>query len=161
MRRLPGPELFAILSILRGLGHLVNDPSTCATAFIINGFRRTGLAEGRNIWTRSGRLDEAPLAGVLNGLGYTPFGFAISPAGFLIVDSSLRGRWARSSTKRYPQATFRIPGRHFWGKFFAGGPKPWSCVERVPLRVNDAEAGFRRRDADGCDRDGRAPLFLP
>ncbi len=61
MRRLPGPELLAILSILRGLGRLVNDPSTCATAFIINGFQRTGLAEFRNTWTRAGRLGEAPV----------------------------------------------------------------------------------------------------
>ena len=161
MRKLPGPELPAILSILRGVGRPAKDPSTCATAFIINGFQRTGLTEFRNTCTRAGRLDEAPLAGVLNSLGNTPFGFAISPAGCLILDSIMRGRWARSSTKTYPQATFHIPGRHFWGKFFAGGPKPWSCVERVPLRVNDAEGGFRRRDADGCDRDGRAPLFLP
>src|SRR5260370_36710795 len=121
MRRLPGPELPAILSILRGLGRPVNDPSTCATAFIINGFQRTGLAKFRNPSPCSARLGEAPLSGVLSYLGNAPFGFAISPAGFLILDSIMRGRWPRSSTKRCLQATFRIPGRHFGEKSSAGG----------------------------------------
>ena len=102
-----------------------------------------------------------PRTGVLSWLGNAPFGFAISPAGCLILDSIVRGRWARSSTKTYPQATFRIPGRHFGEEAPAGGQKPSRCAERIQLRVKDTAVGFRRRDADGCDRDGRAPLFVP
>ena len=125
MAKLPRPELLAILSILRGTGRQSNDPSTSATAFIISGFQRTGLAGFRNTSPCSGWLGEAPPVGVLNWLGNAPFGFAISPAGCLILDSIMRGRWARSSTKRYPQATFRIPGRHFGEKFSAGGEFRW------------------------------------
>ncbi len=44
MRRLPGPELLAVLAILSGTGRQANDPSTSVTTFIINGFQRTGLA---------------------------------------------------------------------------------------------------------------------
>jgi len=35
--------------------------------------------------------------------------------------------------------------------------KGWRCAERIHPSVNDAAVGFRRRDADWCDRDGRAP----
>src|SRR6266446_8285013 len=36
-------------------------------------------------------------------------------------------------------------------------PKPKPCEKRLPPWLDDRADGFRRRDADGCDRDGRAP----
>jgi hypothetical protein len=38
--------------------------------------------------------------------------------------------------------------------------KPSRSAERNRPGLDRAAAGFRRRDADGCDRDGRAPLSL-
>src|SRR6266705_190645 len=42
----------------------------------------------------------------------------------------------------------------------AESPKYWPCADRIHPRKKDTAVGFRRRDADGCDRDGRAPLSL-
>src|SRR5256712_8799550 len=42
----------------------------------------------------------------------------------------------------------------------AKSPKLWRCADRINPRVYAIAVGFRRRDADGCDRDGRAPLSL-
>ncbi len=51
----------------------------------------------------------------------------------------MRGRWARSSTKTYPQATFRIPGRHFGEKSSAGGELRWTYA--IELLKGPGETG--------------------
>src|SRR5712692_3146967 len=38
-------------------------------------------------------------------------------------------------------------------------PQHWQWAEGIHRRVNSTALRFRRRDADGCDRDGRAPLY--
>ena len=36
-------------------------------------------------------------------------------------------------------------------------PKHYRCAENIQHRAHDMPLRFRRRDANGCDRDGRAP----
>ena len=40
----------------------------------------------------------------------------------------------------------------------AQSAKAYPPAKRIRTKVNDTAFGCRRRDADGCDRDGRAPL---
>ena len=82
-----------------------------------------------------------------------PRGFRFKPG--YPARASSRGPAGRTSSR-----AFSGPRPLLLTTNCAKSPKLWRCVDRIQPRANDTAVGFRRRDADGCDRDGRAPLSL-